>query len=602
MTDLLKRFASYYRPHKGLFALDFGSAILAGMLELGFPIAVMLFVDRLLPTGQLGLITFAALGLLAIYAVSAGLQVVVTYWGHMLGVRIETEMRRRAFDHLQKLSFSYFDNVKTGHLVARLTKDLEEIGEVAHHGPEDLFLAVMTLIGAFVLMLGVHAPLAIITAVIVPLTALITLRYGARMTATWRAIYGRVADFNARIEENVGGIRVVQAFANEDHERAVFARSNSAYLATKLDAYRVMALSQSLSYFSMRFVQVVVMLSGAWFVVRGELSAGGFVGFLLLVNVFFRPLDKISMVIEMYPKGIAGFQRYLKLLDTRPEITDRPDAAAAGRLRGDIAYRNVSFGYAGGAPILRGVDFSCRAGETVAFVGPSGAGKTTICSLLPRFYEASAGSIAIDGVDIRNMTLRSLRENIGIVSQDVFLFAGTLRENIAYGRLETNESAILAATRHARLDSLIADLPAGLDTVVGERGVKLSGGQKQRVAIARVFLKNPPILILDEATSALDTETERAIQQSLADLSRGRTTLVIAHRLATIADADRVLVVEDGRIVEQGDHATLLNRAGGRYRRLHAAQASRASSGADASSAGAMSIRGDTFSQGASSG
>ncbi|MGV2980702.1 ABC transporter ATP-binding protein [Camelimonas sp. ID_303_24] len=592
MTDLLKRFASYYRPHKGLFALDFGSAILAGLLELGFPIAVMLFVDRLLPTGQLGLITFAALGLLAIYAVSAGLQVVVTYWGHMLGVRIETEMRRRAFDHLQKLSFGYFDNVKTGHLVARLTKDLEEIGEVAHHGPEDLFLAVMTLIGAFVLMLGVHAPLAIITAVIVPLTALITLRYGARMTATWRAIYGRVADFNARIEENVGGIRVVQAFANEDHERALFARSNSAYLATKLDAYRVMALSQSLSYLSMRFVQVVVMLSGAWFVVRGELSAGGFVGFLLLVNVFFRPLDKISMVIEMYPKGIAGFQRYLKLLDTRPEITDRPGAMAAGRLRGDIAYQNVSFGYAGGAPILRSVDFSCQAGETVAFVGPSGAGKTTICSLLPRFYEANAGTIAIDGVDIRDMTLRSLRENIGIVSQDVFLFAGTLRENIAYGRLEANEDAILAAARHARLDSLIADLPAGLDTVVGERGVKLSGGQKQRVAIARVFLKNPPILILDEATSALDTETERAIQQSLADLSRGRTTLVIAHRLATIADADRVLVVEGGQIVEQGDHATLLNRAGGRYRRLHAAQTGRVSSGADASSAGAMPSQG----------
>ena len=574
MIDLLKRFASYYRPHKGLFALDFGSAIVAGLLELGFPIAVMLFVDRLLPTNRLGLITVAAAGLLAVYAVSAGLQVVVTYWGHMLGVRIETEMRRRAFDHLQKLSFGYFDNVKTGHLVARLTKDLEEIGEVAHHGPEDLFLAVMTLIGAFALMLGVHAPLAVITAVIVPLTAFITMRYGARMTSTWRAIYGRVADFNARIEENVGGIRVVQAFANEDHERALFARNNSAYLATKLEAYRVMAVSQSLSYLSMRFVQVVVMLAGAWFVVRGELTAGGFVGFLLLVNVFFRPLDKISMVIEMYPKGIAGFQRYLKLLDTRPEITDRPGAVTAGRLRGDIAYHNVRFGYADGAPILQDVDFSCRAGETVAFVGPSGAGKTTICSLLPRFYEADAGAITIDGVDIRDMTLRSLRENIGIVSQDVFLFAGTLRENIAYGRLEAREDEILAAARHARLESLIADLPAGLDTVVGERGVKLSGGQKQRVAIARVFLKNPPILILDEATSALDTETERAIQQSLADLSRGRTTLVIAHRLATIADADRVLVVEDGRIVEQGDHATLLNRAGGRYRRLHAAQAS----------------------------
>jgi len=573
VRDLLGRFASYYRPHRGLFVLDFSSAIAAGLLELAFPVAVTLFIDRLLPTGDLGLIALAALGLLLIYVVSAGLQLIVTYWGHMLGIRIETEMRRKAFDHLQKLSFGFFDNVKTGHLVARLTKDLEEIGEVAHHGPEDLFLAVMTLIGAFALMLWVHVPLALVTAVVLPLSLFVIVRYGGRMTATWRAIYGRVAEFNARIEENVGGIRVVQAFTNEDHERSLFARNNEGYLRTKLDAYRLMAAAQSLSYVSMRFVQVVVMLTGAWFVVRGELSAGGFVGFLLLVAAFMRPLDIIGAVIETYPKGIAGFQRYTAFLDTRPDIADREGARDVPRLDGNIAYRGVRFGYRADRPILDGLDLSIRAGETVAFVGPSGAGKTTICSLLPRFYEVEAGAILIDGIDIRDMRLKALRSNIGIVSQDVFLFAGTIRENIAYGRLDATEEEIAEAARRARLDRVIADLPDGLDTVIGERGVKLSGGQKQRLAIARIFLKNPPILILDEATSALDTETERAIQQSLAELSRGRTTLVIAHRLATIVNADRILVVENGRIVEQEAHHELLRREAGRYRHLHAVQA-----------------------------
>ena len=572
MPGLLKRFSAYYRPHRTLFALDFGSAVVAGLLELAFPVAVTLFIDRLLPTGRLDIIALAAVGLFLIYLINAGLQVIVTYWGHMLGVRIEAEMRRKAFDHLQKLSFGFFDNQKTGHLVARLTKDLEEIGEVAHHGPEDLFIAIMTLVGAFILMLWVHVPLALITVVIVPLTAWVTTHYGSRMTTTWHALYGRVADFNARIEENVGGIRVVQAFANEDHERRLFAESNRNYLVTKMQAYRVMAASLSLSYLSMRFVQVVVMLAGAWFVTRGELSAGGFVGFLLLVGVFFRPIDKINSIIETYPKGIAGFSRYTQFLDTQPDIMDREGAAEAGRLVGDIEYRAVGFGYSSERPIFDGLDLAVKAGETVAFVGPSGAGKTTICSLLPRFYEITAGAIIVDGVDIRDMTLKSLRSNIGIVQQDVFLFAGTVRENIAYGRLDASEAEIVEAARRARLDDVITNLPDGLDTVIGERGVKLSGGQKQRLAIARIFLKNPPILILDEATSALDTETERAIQQSLAELSAGRTTLIIAHRLATIANADRILVVDDGRIVESGNHAELIARKNGRYRNLQAAQ------------------------------
>ena len=569
---MLKRFFAYYRPHKGLFLLDFSCAVVSGLLELGFPIAVKVFVDRLLPSQDWGLIVLASLGLLAVYLTNTGLMTVVTYWGHMLGINIETEMRRKAFDHLQKLSFGYFDNQKTGHLVGRLTKDLEEIGEVAHHGPEDLFIAIMTLLGAFVLMFMVHSQLALITFAIIPVTGWLIGRYGGRMTRNWRALYARVGNFNARIEENVGGIRVVQAFANEDHERRLFAQDNAAYRQTKLDAYRIMAASTSLSYLGMRLTQMLVMIAGSYFVVRGELSQGGFVGFLLLVGVFFRPVEKINAVIETYPKGIAGFRRYTELLDTEPDIADLPDAVEAPRLRGDIRYESVSFGYTADRPVLRGIDLDIRAGETVAFVGPSGAGKTTICSLLPRFYEATAGRITIDGIDIRHLKLASLRGQIGIVQQDVFLFAGTMRENIAYGRLGAGEADIIEAARRARLDGVIARLPNGLDTVIGERGVKLSGGQKQRLAIARMFLKNPPILILDEATSALDTETERAIQQSLAELSRGRTTLVIAHRLATIRDADRIIVVDEHGIAEQGAHEELV-RAGGVYRRLHDAQA-----------------------------
>ncbi|MEE1611460.1 ABC transporter ATP-binding protein [Microvirga sp. CF3016] len=571
MQSLLKRFFAYYRPHRRLFVLDFSCAVASGLLELGFPIAVKLFIDTLLPTGQWGLIALASALLLAVYVLNAGLMATVTYWGHMLGINIETEMRRKAFDHLQKLSFGFFDNQKTGHLVVRLTKDLEEIGEVAHHGPEDLFIAVMTLVGAFVLMFTVNVKLAIITALVVPLTAWLTTRYGGRMTRNWQSLYGRVGDFNARIEENVGGIRVVQAFANEDHERRLFAVDNQSYRKTKLEAYKIMAASTSLSYLSMRLIQIVVMVAGSYLVLQGELSAGGFVGFLLLVGVFFRPIEKINSVIETYPKGIAGFNRYIAFLDTRPDIADRPGARDVGKLNGDIRYQSVRFGYDPERRILNGLDLSIRAGETIAFVGPSGAGKTTICSLLPRFYEVDDGAITIDGIDIRDMTLRSLRSQIGIVQQDVFLFAGTIRENIAYGRLDATETEILEAARRARLDEVIASLPAGLDTIIGERGVKLSGGQKQRLAIARIFLKNPPILILDEATSALDTQTERAIQQALAELSIGRTTLVIAHRLATIVNADRIAVIDHGVIMEQGDHTELL-ALGGIYKRLSEAQ------------------------------
>ncbi len=566
-----RRFFSYYRPYRGLFILDFSCSIVSGLLELGFPMAVKLFVDRLLLSQEWLLILLASAALLAIYVINTGLMAVVTYWGHMLGINIETDMRRAAFNHIQKLSFSYFDNQKTGHIVGRLTKDLEEIGEVAHHGPEDLFIALMTFAGALLLMFSVNWQLALITAVVVPLTAWVTSHFGVRMTQNFRRLFERVGDFNTRIEENVGGIRVVQAFANENHERTLFEKDNQSYRRVKLDAYKLMAASSSLSYMSMRLTQMVVMIAGAYFVLSDTLTAGGFIGFLLLVGVFFRPVEKINSVIETYPKGIAGFRRFTELIDTEPDIADAPDAIAVDHLKGAIAYEDVSFGYNPEAPVFEHVDLTIDAGETIAFVGPSGAGKTTICSLLPRFYEVGGGRITIDGVDIRDMTKVSLRQQIGIVQQDVFLFGGTIRENIAYGRLGASERDILEAARRARLEEMLAGLPAGLDTVIGERGVKLSGGQKQRVAIARMFLKNPPILILDEATSALDTETERAIQRSLSELSEGRTTLVIAHRLATIQGADRIVVVDANGIVEQGTHQDLIAKRGA-YNRLHDAQ------------------------------
>ena len=569
---MIRRFFTYYRPYKKLFALDFSSAVVLGLLELGFPIAVQLFIDRLLPAGEWRIISIAAAGLLLVYLFNALLQYIVTYWGHMLGVNIETDMRAKAFDHLQKLSFSFFDKQKTGRLVARITKDLEDIGELAHHGPEDVFIAVMTLLGAFILMFIVNPPLAFITLLVVPFTGWFTTRFGAKMTRTWRDIYNRIGAFNARIEENVGGMRVVQAFVNEDHERRLFADDNSKYRETKLEAYRIMALTHSSSYLSMRLTQLVVMVAGSYFVIGGSLSNGEFVAFLLLINVFFRPLQQINTVIEQYPRGIAGFKRYVDLISIAPDITDRPDATPVSGLRGDIRFEGVTFSYEDApAPVLQDIDLTIRANETVAFVGPSGAGKTTICSLLPRFYEVDEGRITIDGTDIRDMTLASLRRQIGIVQQDVFLFAGTIRENIAYGRLDATEAQILDAARKAQLHDLLESLPLGLDTVIGERGVRLSGGQKQRLSIARIFLKNPPILILDEATSALDTQTEREIQLALAELARGRTTLVIAHRLATIRDADRIIVVDEHGISEQGSHEELVSKAG-TYAQLHSAQ------------------------------
>ncbi|MBP3953065.1 ABC transporter ATP-binding protein [Bacillus suaedae] len=567
---MLKRFFSYYKPYKFLFILDFSCAVFVGLLELAFPLAVNHVIDELLPNSNWTVILWACLGLLLIYTINTGLHYVVTYWGHMLGINIETDMRRKLFQHMQKLSFGYYDSNKTGHSISRLTKDLEEIGEVAHHGPEDVFVAVMTLVGAFILMLTINWKLAIISFIVIPFLTYLAIYFNKKMTRTFRKMFSDVADINARVEDSIGGIRVVQAFANEKHEQKQFGVNNERYRKTKLESYKIMAQNVTANYMFMRIITLFTLLFGTFFVIRGELTNGEFVAFILLANILLGPIQKINAVIESYPKGIAGFKRYTEVLDTQPDIEDVPNARNV-ELKGNIDYKHVTFGYEGVDNVLNDISLSVKAGETIAFVGPSGAGKTTLCSLLPRFYETKAGSIEIDGVDIREMKLESLRSQIGIVQQDVFLFSGTIRENISYGKLDATDEELLEAAKRAQLEEFIKTQPQGLDTVIGERGVKLSGGQKQRLAIARMFLKNPPILILDEATSALDTETEVAIQQALAELSKGRTTLVIAHRLATIKNADRIMVVTKDGIAEEGNHEELIE-SDGIYRRLHVAQ------------------------------
>ncbi|WP_185590362.1 ABC transporter ATP-binding protein [Listeria innocua] len=569
---MLKRFFSYYKPYRTLFIIDFGCAVLAAILELAFPVAVNHVIDTLLPGKDFGLIITAALALLFFYILNTFMQYIVTYFGHMLGLNIETDMRRDLFSHLQKQPFGFYDNQKTGKLMSRMTTDLFEIGEVAHHGPEDIFISIMSLFGAFFLMLNINVKLAISTFILVPILTVLIVYFNKRMTKVTTGIFKDLGNFNAGVENAISGVRVVQAFANEPHEKGRFAVLNQAYRKSKLMFYKVMGLSFSFNYFLMRLISLFALLFGAYFTINGEISYGEFVGFILLTNVFIRPIEKINNVIESYPKGFAGFKRFLEVMDTEPAIQDEKDAKPASAFRGDIEYKDVSFEYSDGKNVLSHINLSIKAGETVAFVGPSGAGKTTICNLLPRFYDVSDGEITIDAENIKHFTLPSLRAQIGVVQQDVFLFSGTVRENIAYGKLDASNEEIEHVVKLAHLSKVVEEMPDGLDTIIGERGVKLSGGQKQRLAIARMFLKNPPILILDEATSALDTETEQVIQASLEELAEGRTTLIIAHRLATIKHADRIIVVNETSIAETGTHDELLAKENGAYKRLYDAQ------------------------------
>ncbi len=565
---MILRFFTYYKPHKRLFIIDFSSAIIVAILELAFPLAVQWFIDHLLPTGEWDTIVKVSALLLLTYVLSTVLNFIVNYLGHKLGVNIETDMRQQLFNHFQKQSFSFFDNMKTGHVMSRITNDLFDIGEFAHHGPEDFFIAIMTFIGAFTIMFTINPTLALIILVIVPFLILLITYCNKKMNYAWKEMYGKIADVNGRVEDSISGIRVVKSFTNEEFEAKRFSKQNGFFRQAKLYAYKIMAGTHSSIYMMTRLLTLVVLVVGAWLSFNGQLTYGEFVSFVLFTNVLIKPIDKISALLELYPKGMAGFKRFTEMLDQNPEVADKPNAIEVKKLNGDITFDKVSFSYENNKKVLDQISFQVKAGDTIALVGPSGAGKTTICSLIPRFYDVESGAITIDDIDLRDMTQQSLRKQIGVVQQDVFLFTGTIRENIAYGQLDASFEEIQYAAEKAHLKEFIEGLPDGYETEIGERGLKLSGGQKQRLAIARMFLKNPPILILDEATSALDTETEKIIQTSLSELAQNRTTLIIAHRLSTIRDADEVLVITPNGIEERGTYDELV-AAEGIFANLH---------------------------------
>lgn len=568
---MLRDFFAYYKPYKKLFMIDFGCAVISAMLELTFPFVVNRVIDTILPTGHYQTVIWVCLLLLAFYLFNMVMKYIVVYLGHKLGITIETDMRRQLFQYFQSQSFEYFDNKQTGELMSRLTSDLFEIGELAHHGPEDLFITLMSLVGAFWLMLQVHEQLAIGTVILVPILGVALAIFNKKMGRINSQVYRQLGEFNAGLSNSLSGIRVVKAFANEAHEEERFEGLIQDYRENKLKFYRTMAASSAFNYVLMRIITLIALVSGAYFTLKGELTTGQLVGFVLLANTFVKPIESINIMIETYPKGFAGFKRFRQELAKPVAVQDLPDAQPAQHFQGQIDYRNVELAYEEGRPVISQLNMSIAPGESVALVGPSGAGKSSMVNLLPRFYDVTSGQVLIDGKDIREYTLASLRQQIGIVQQDVFLFDGTIRENVLYGRLDASEAEVEEAIRAAKLDQVIEQLPDGLDTAIGERGVRLSGGQKQRLSIARIFLKNPSILILDEATSALDTKTEQYIQQSFDQLAKGRTSLVIAHRLATIQHVDRIVVVTEAGVVESGSHQELL-ALDGHYAALYRAQ------------------------------
>ncbi len=568
---MIRRFLRYYSPYKGLFLLDISCAVAAALLELFFPFTVQHIVDTLLPRGDWKLILGACGLLVLIYIVNTVLKFVVGYWGEKLGLYIETDLRIEIYTHLQKLSFRFFDNHKQGQLASRITNDLMDIGNMAHYGPEHFLISTFTLAGAMVMMFHANWQLALPLSLFVVILLAINMHFMRRLVVTRKRMFGAVGGFLSRLEDGIGGIRVVQAFANEDHQKTLFVSDNQRFCEAKIDGFKNVAQNEAVTYMFISLLPVLALLGGSWFTLNGRMTGGELFSFILIANVIVMPIRMLAAFSVRFPNGMAGFKNFVEIIDTEPEIKDAPDAVAVSSLRGDIRYEQVSFGYREDSTVLNTIDLSVRAGETVAFVGTSGAGKTTLCSLLLRFYEANEGRITIDGMDIRKLKLASLRQQIGVVQQDVFLFSGSIGENIRFGKLGATEEELWEAARRAQLDDFIREQPAGMDTLIGERGVKLSGGQRQRIAIARMFLKNPPILILDEATSSLDTLTESSILQALAELAQGRTTLIIAHRLATIRHADRIVVLTEEGIAEEGGHEELLQK-NGIYSNLHRAQ------------------------------
>jgi len=569
---MLKRFIPYYRPYAGLLFIDLASAFLLGLADLVFPAAIKRVVDSIVPSGDVsGLARFAVL-LVILYAIRSGLEFVVGYYGHVLGINIQRDLRADIYRHLHTLDTRFFDDTKTGQIMSRIVSDLFELAEISHHLPEDMLTAVIRLLGSLVVMLALDWRLALVVFAVVPVLLLFSATFREKFRKAFKKNKETVAVINERIEESVSGVRVVRAFGNEDFEVARFEEGNELFRTSRVQSvWHIGVFHTGVSFLS-NVGLVVVLVAGGIASIRGSIGLGTYVAFALYVSRFFQPIETLVRSMEMFQEGAAGFRRFLEIIDTKPTIIDAPDAVELASVGGTVEFSGVGFRYGDGLErVLEHVDLHVAAGETVAIVGPSGAGKTTMCALIPRFYEIEEGSITIDGLDIRKTTLGSLRKAVGLVQQDVFLFSGSVRDNIAYGRLGATEADIVEAARAANALEFIHALPQSFDTLVGERGVKLSGGQKQRIAIARMFLKDPPILILDEATSSLDTLSELAIRESLERLSRGRTTFIIAHRLATIRHAGRILVLTEDGIVEQGRHDDLV-AAGGVYRQLYDAQ------------------------------
>ncbi|MGN0985753.1 MAG: ABC transporter ATP-binding protein [Candidatus Enterenecus sp.] len=569
----LSIFLSYYKPHLGLFILDMCCALCIAVVDLAFPYASRQALNELLPQNLYGAFFAVMAILLLAYGLRAGMQYVVTYWGHMMGVRIEADIRRDLFGHMQDLSFSFYDKNRTGQLMSRATTDLFEITELAHHGPEDLFISTVTLVGAFCLMLTIQWKLALVVFAVVPVFVIFTVVQRKRMVKASVQVKQNMAGINGQLESAISGMRTAKAFANEDQESEKFRVSNDQFKGAKRDYYKAMATYNSGLEFALPVMNVLTIAAGGFFIMRGEMDFVDLVAFSLYISTFLTPVRKLAAFVEQFLNGMAGFKRFVELMRVEPAVQDAPGAAVMGTAKGDILIDDVSFHYDGSEEVLEHVSLHIDQGETVAVVGPSGGGKSTLCQLIPRFYDVTGGRILVDGQDVRGVTQHSLRQNIGIVQQDVFLFAGTIMDNIRYGKPDATEAEIIEAAKRAEIYDDIMAMPDGFQSYVGERGVMLSGGQKQRVSIARIFLKNPPILILDEATSALDSVTEARIQSAFDELARGRTTLIIAHRLSTIRNAHRILVVDDNHIVEEGTHEELL-AAGGEYARLYNAQKS----------------------------
>ena len=564
-------FLSYYKPHMKLFILDMCCALGIALVDLAFPAASRQALNELLPKNLYAAFFAVMAILLAAYALRSVMYFIVTYWGHMMGVRIEADIRRDLFSHMQDLSFSFYDKNRTGQLMSRATTDLFEITELAHHGPEDLFISAVTLTGAFCMMMRIQWKLALVVFAVVPIFVGFTIIQRRRMMKASVRQKQTMAGINGQLESAISGMRTAKAFASEGQEEEKFRAANEQFKGAKRDYYKAMATYHAGLEFALPAMNVLTVAAGGLFIMRGEMDFVDLVTFTLYISTFLTPVRKLAAFVEQFLNGMAGFKRFVELMRVEPAVKDAPDAREMGEARGDILVDDVSFHYDDGPAVLDHVSIHIPQGETVAVVGPSGGGKSTLCQLVPRFYDVTGGRILVDGQDVREVTQRSLRHNIGIVQQDVFLFAGTILDNIRYGRPDAGEAEVIEAARRAEIYDDIMSMPEGFHTYVGERGVMLSGGQKQRVSIARIFLKNPPILILDEATSALDSVTEARIQSAFDELSKGRTTLIIAHRLSTIRSANRIIVVGENHILEEGSHEELLAR-GGEYAQLYNAQ------------------------------